>query len=377
MKKYILVLVVFVLVLSSVVIAGTHPTWASMLPASKQPAGVSESASVKFSPTIPAQPATGDNSIGAYVPPAYHTEISGIGAHNNNNIGGVCLYDVNFKVNGMRVVADAEVPIPESKIVPFSGDGELLFPGCRFVYYKNDVKVNPLATADGTAKVCFGANPNYLEMTIYYYLQDPLGGTGNRVWEPLPTEFYDNGRLVCVSAQYNGVYMPVGKLVLPDELQPGQNPLFPNGAGSSILPPPPSITITGSGTYAVGGICLIKIIYKVPGLSDIVEVEYPTKHYTEDTLTVNSAGVDGLFYWPGCHVVHYKDQVVKDQMTSPEGDWQLCFAAIPGKTMTIYYYRDDLTTIAPPWTALPTTTADGMACADPVDFSAVYVPVAK
>ena len=390
MKKYIRILIVAVLVISSVVIASTHPTWASTLAASIKTGGGADSSSINYSPIIPSSA----DASGAYAPPAYHVEISGLGAHNTNNIGGVCLYDVEFKVDGVRVVADAEVPITESKIVPFSGDGNLLFPGCRFVYYKkdannNDVKVNPLAAADGTAKVCFGANPDYyFQETIYYYLQDPAGGVNNRVWAPLPTTLTTDGKLVCADALYTGVYMPVGKLVPPVvQLLPGQNQFFPDGLGGSVLTPPSSITITGSGTYAVGGICIIKTLYKITGLSDTVAVEYPkNNHYTEDTLTVPSDAVeniDGLFYWPGCHIVHYLKTgtpltpTIQDQTTPEQGDWQICFAAIPGKTMTLYYYRDDLTTIAPPWTALPTTTQNGMACADPVDFSAVYAPVAK
>ena len=104
---------------------------------------------------------------------------------------------------------------------------------------------------------------------------------------------------------------------------------------------------------------------------------------------------DDLFYFPGCHVIHYKNNQIQDQMNDPaptgpaptdsapatpaptkDGDWQICFAAIPDKTMTIYYYKDDTTAVTPPWMKLDTTTANGMACADLVDFSAVYAPAA-
>jgi hypothetical protein len=87
-----------------------------------------------------------------------------------------------------------------------------------------------------------------------------------------------------------------------------------------------------------------------------------------------------LIHFPGCHVVHYKNQQIQDQMnkgTPKDGTWQICFAAIPDKTMTIYYYNDDLTNTTAPWVKLVTTTANGMACADLVDFSAVYAPAAK
>jgi len=355
MKKYILLLVVFILVLSAAGIARSNPAWASMLPVSMQPGGA-------------AQLAAGENSNGVYAPPAALITITGNGIY---NVGGVCTIEVEFKVADLKLIADAEVPIIESQKVPFSGIGDLLYPGCHFVHYKQNAIVSPMSTEDGSAKVCFGASPDML-MTIYYYLDNP--GGGSRVWIPLASTLEDNGRLVCAPALYTGVYMPAGKLLpRPGSEQPGHNPLFPNGVGGSVLPPPSKITITGSGTYAVGGICLITAKYKIAGLFDTVEVFYPS----EDTLKVPSQDVEGVFYFPGCHVLHYRDQKIKDEMTRPEGDWRICFAAIPDKTMTIYYYEDNLTDIIPPWIALETTTENGMACADLVYFSAIYTPTGK
>jgi hypothetical protein len=363
MKKYIRLLIVSVLVITSVLIASTHPSWASIIPA-------------------------GENSSGVYAPNQYHIELNGIGAHNGNNIGGVCTYDVEFKVDGVRVVADAEVPLSESKIVPFTGEGNLLFPGCRFTYYKKDannqeVLSTSLASADGSSTVCFGIDPaNYYKTTVYYY----VNATGNRVWIQLPSTTSADGRLVCASAPYAGVYMPVGDFVPEgNELPPGQNPFFPNGLGGSIQPPPDSVTITQSGTYAVGGICILETLYKVTGLSDTIVVQYPRNNrYTENTLTIPSdsiEGVNGIFFWPGCHVTHYlqtgttNTPTIQDQVTSTQGSWKICFAAIPGKTMTIYYYQDNLTVTTPPWKPLVTTTENGLACATTVDFSAVYAPI--
>ncbi len=356
MKKYILFLVVIVLVLSAVGIARTNPVWASILPTSLQSA---------------AQPATGVNSSGLYAPPAVMMTITGNGKY---NLGGVCTLEVAFKAAELKVIADAEVPIIESQKVPFSSSEELFYPGCHFVLFKQNAIISPLSTDDGSAKVCFGANqsPHMVE-TIYYYLDNP--GGGSRVWIPLPSTLEDNGRLVCAPAIYTGVYMPAGKFVLPSgsEIPPGTNPLFPYGWGGSVLPPPSNVTITGSGTYAVGGICLLIANYKIAGLFDTVQVKY----LTEDTLKVPSPDVAGLFYFPGCQVEHYRDQKIKDQMTRAEGDWQICFAATPDKTMKIYYYKDNLTTITPPWTGLETSTSNGMACANLVDFSGVYVPTGK
>ncbi len=312
-----------------------------------------------------------------------------INSNGNYNVGGVCTIAVNIISTGVQVQADAEVPITESKVVSFPYDvnvvGNLLFPGCHFVFSKAGTIVSPLSADDGTVNVCFGASPE-LQMGIYYYLDTPSSG---RVWTSLPTTLEDEGRLICAPALYTGVYMPTGLLVPPPGSgQAGINPFFPNGWGGTVLTPPSFITITGSGTYAVGGICLLTTQYFVSGLSDTVQVEYPTQ-YTEDTKTVpsdvlkqNSATFVDIFYFPGCHVIHYKDQQVVDQQNYPpptnNGDWQICFAAIPGKTMTIYYYPDDsvipITQPWTPWTALVTKTANGMACADLVNFSAVYAP---
>jgi hypothetical protein len=349
MKKYKLFLVVFILVLSIVGIARNNPVWASP------------------------KPPAGTNSSGVNSPLLTLKNITGNGIY---NIGGVCTIEVEFKIPGLRLEADAEVPVLESQKVPFYSDGKLLFPGCHFVHFKQDELkqdkiVSPMSTEDGNSKVCFGASPTLL-MTIYYYLDDPV--SGSRVWIPLPTTLEDLERLVCAPALYTGVYMPAGenKIVPQTGSEQGGNNT-PGGEGGSVLPPPSKITISGSGTYPVGGICMLTAKYKIKGLSDTVEVEYPS----EDTLKVPSQDVEGLFYFPGCHVLHYRDQKIKDQMTRPEGDWQICFAAIPDKIMTIYYYQDDLTTIIGPWKALKTTTENGMACADLVYFTGVYTPAGK
>lgn len=347
MKKLIPVFVVIVLVLSVIGIAGGKGVWASPKSAS-----------------------------GAKAP--LFTLVT-ITANGTTNVGGVCDLTMDFKTTGNKVVADAEVPVDQSKLVPFSGDGNLLFPGCHFVFYKADTIATPMSSNDATAKICFGAGNN-MQMGIYYYLDD--AGSNGRVWAPLPTTMEDNGKLVCAPASYAGVYMPTGKVVPPPGLTPGENAFFPDGSGTTVLAPPSDITITGSGTYAVGGICLVKTRYDVQGLSDVVQVEYPKKHYTEETKTIPFADyVNGnMFYYPGCHVIHYKDLVVQDQVNkaqTKDGLWEICFAAIPGKTMTIYYYDDNLTTMVAPWNPLETITANGMGCASLADFSAVYVPTQK
>jgi hypothetical protein len=342
MKKYLPILVVVVLVVSIIGIAGGNSVWASP----KSSAGSNSPLRTLITVT----------SDGTY------------------NVGGVCEITVAFNAVGNQIKADAEVPVMQSVVVPFSGEGNLLFPGCHFAFSKGSM------TDISSLKVCFGASRE-LQMGVYYYLDKP--GVEGRVWNLLPANLEDNGRLVCAPVLYEGVYMPAGKVVPPpDAGTTAINPFFPSGTNGTVQTPPNEVTITKSGTYAVGGVCLLTTKYNATGLADTVQVEYPTKHYTANTQSVpfSDYANGNLIHFPGCHVVHYRNQQIQDQMnkaTPKDGTWQICFAAIPDKTMTIYYYSDNLTNTTAPWVKLVTTTANGMACADLVDFSAVYAPAAK
>jgi hypothetical protein len=365
MKKYIPILVVIALVLSIIGIARGNPVWAS--------------------PKV---------STGVNAPLRTLIDIT---ANGTSNVGGVCDITADFKTGGAvtKIQADAEAPIDQSKVVPYNYDvnvyGNLLFPGCHFVFYDNTGQViNQIDTSkDSPLQVCFGASPQ-LVMNIFYYLDTPASG---RQWIQIPSHLDQTGHLICTdNVIYTGVYMPTGMIPPSLSYTPGENAFFPSGLGGTVLPPPSFITITGNGTYAVGGMCLLTAQYYVTGLSDTVQVMYPTQ-YTQNTKTVpfNDYINGDLLYFPGCHVLHYMDittnnvttPTIQKEMTSKQGDWQICFAAIPSKTMTIYYYLDDtvipVPTIAPLsyWTALTTTTANGMACADLVNFSAVYAPAGK
>lgn len=361
MKKYIQIFLVLALTLSIIGLARTGPAWAGMFqPAANDP--------VLYSPLIPANI---DNA-----PLAAKYTITEDGLY---NVGGVCLFEVDFDdpdgTKKLKIDADAEIQLEESTGVPFSGEGDLFFPGCHFVHYKQDQVVNPMLTEDASTKVCFGANPDF-EMSIYYYLDNPAGGT--RTWAEIPSTLEDNGRLVCSTGPYTGVYMPAGVLQpRPGSEEPGANPLFPGGVGGSVQPPASRISFAASGTYAVGGVCIIRAEYKVAGLSNEVFVAYPA----QDTESVPFPGVDegDLLYFPGCHVVHYRDASLKEQMNTDEeeGSWEICFAARPGKEMTIYYYHDDLDEATPPWIALETTTQDGLACATVANFTAIYTPAGR
>ncbi len=123
---------------------------------------------------------------------------------------------------------------------------------------------------------------------------------------------------------------------------------------------------------------MLKVQYKVDGLSDTIHVEPPE----QDTFAIPFPDNQDLLYFPGCHVIHYRDNKVKYIMTPEEGEWEICFAARPGKIMTIYYYRVEDPEEHPkflegPWKPLVTTTDNGLACAPAVDYTAVYTPAGK
>jgi hypothetical protein len=287
-------------------------------------------------------------------------------------VGGVCILNIEFKGSAQQVKADAEVPLTESQRVPFLGQGELFSPGCHVEHVSQDKVIKELTNADGTAKVCFGANPE-MKMKIYYYLDAPF--TISPVWTEIGSTLEDNGRLICASAHYTGVYRVAGKVEpQADSVINGVNLPIPAPGKGSVIAPSATTTITKSGTYAAGGICMLDVLYRIDGLSDTLQVQ-PIE---ENTLTVPFPRDQGLLYFPGCHVTHFKDSREKDTMTRPEGDWKICFAARPGKEMTIYYYTDDgRGDIGDLWNPLATTTENGLACAPLVYYSAVYTPAGK
>jgi len=330
---------------------------------------------VNFAPA--AKPLSYSPLLSASQPGAARQSAISISANGQYNIGGVCLVTVNFNdPNGdkkMRIEADAEVPVADSSKVAFAGPGELFFPGCHLVQYKNDQAVGSLSGEDATTRVCFGANPKFDE-TIYYYLDAPEGGSPS--WAALPSLPEDNGNLICADAPYSGVFMPGGALKAnPEPQQPGQSPLFPDGVGGTVNPPSSSVTVNASGSYPVGGVCLFNANYKADGLSDKVSVSYPV----QDTKTVPFPQSDGLLYLPGCQIAHFvggeaKPEVNKD---SVQGEWEICFAAVPGKQMSIYYYPEDPAVTSPTWTELTSTTANGLVCAPKANVSGIYAPYAK
>ncbi len=349
MKKYIQLLVVFVLVLTVIGVARNDGVWAGANPASQSSIFDAKNGIVNL---LQSGPIT-------------------VTASGSYNVEGVCTLDVEYIATDIQDKADARIPIKESKKVPFSGIGteKLNFPGCHVVHYKLDKVVREASSEDGNWKVCFGTNPG-LKTKIYYYLDDPA--SGSPIWIPLQTTT-ENG-VACAPAMFTGVYMPAGQRINPPGAGEEGNIINPPPApGGSVKPPADEVRVTKSGTYAVGGVCAMIIEYKVSKLSDYIYVQHPTE--ANDIVPFPDNG--GLLYLPGCHVVHYKDTQVKQLMTSDEGRWEICFAARPDKNMTIYFYQDDLKTITPPWVPLETTMRAGMACAPLADYSGVYAPSGK
>ena len=340
MKKYFQIFVVIALVLTVVGIASNNPAWASSLTAPFRSAQLTK---------------VDVTASGSYL------------------VGGICRIDIAYKGTGLKDTLDAEVPVTESKKVPFGGQGELYYPGCHIVHFKADKIVNEASADDGTWKVCFAQRPD-IQMVIYYYLDTPV--SGSRVWAALPT-VVENG-FACATAPYTGVYMPAGIV----QNQPGgvdnagiQPPPQPQPQPGTVKAPPPNINqITKSGSYGVGGICTLIVDYKVANLTDDFYVELPIR----DDKTIPFPNNGDILYLPGCHVLHFELSQLQKSMSTDKGSWKICFAAQPNKTMTIYFYqslvhKDLQEDVFPSWTPLPTTMENGMACA-PAQNTGVYAP---
>ena len=355
MKKYLQIFVVLALVLTVIGIAGSDSAWAGKL----------------FAPD-PAKPASDSVPADLNYAQPFSIVITGSGSY---LVGGVCKMDVEYKGTGLKDNVDAEVPVSESSAVPFSGEGELYYPGGHVVHFKADAAVDEASADDGSWKVCFAQRPD-VDLVIYYYMDNPSGGSP--VWVSLPTSS-ENG-YACASAIFTGVYMPAGQFrnqpggVSEATITGGPAPApGPNTVGA----PPPSNTITASGTYSAGGVCTLIVQYKVEDLSDRLYVEVPV----QDDQTVTFPENGDILFLPGCHVLHYELSELQKTMTNEQGTWKICFAAPPDKEMTIYFYesllhKDNTESITPPWKALATTVENGMACAI-AEGTGVYVPAGK
>ncbi len=138
---------------------------------------------------------------------------------------------------------------------------------------------------------------------------------------------------------------------------------------ADFSPEPYSITITESGIYNIGGICTVDITYNLPfGLRDDIDINVPI-----DFSTNIPFGYEGDIYLPGCHIVHYKNDTVMEEMSADDGSWKVCFGERPGIDLTVYYYQDEPFATSPVWVELETTHEDGLACASAI-YTGEYAP---
>ena len=136
---------------------------------------------------------------------------------------------------------------------------------------------------------------------------------------------------------------------------------------------PMSIIVTGSGSYLIGGVCKFDTTYTATDIKDQVDAEVSIAH----SQMVPFTGEDDLYY-PGCHVVHYKQDKVVDLANGQDGTWKVCFGKRPDISLTIYYYKylDTPPDGSEVWTALPTTEEGAYSCA-PALHTGVYMPAGK
>ncbi len=139
----------------------------------------------------------------------------------------------------------------------------------------------------------------------------------------------------------------------------------PNAQPGTVKPPPVVVPpITGPGTYSVGGICTFRVITLADTISLHADwLPYSTLGKRPQNIASYLAGV--------CRAIYVQKAAgVIDLVGASDGQIEICFAAVPNTTGTIYVYVDKTQT----WTALQTTVQDGLACA-PAQYTGKYVLV--
>ena len=340
MKTYLQYVIAFILTLAIVGMAQGHPAWAG--------------------------PQTSEDA-------RPNTEI-GITEGGEYTVGGLCIFRVSYKVPNLSNKAAVDVPAEVSREVTFSYPDDLYLAGCHLTHIKDNLVKNEMSSDEGDWQVCFGNRPDE-NLTIYYY-SDESAAAGNAAWNALPTTKTDDN-FVCAPAMFTGVYAP-GGIVIPQTgpaAQIAAQAATFTKAGTVMVSASSSVLITEPGTYGAGGICELKVDYFIPNLANELHVEDDV----EISAQVPFPDDAGLLYLPGCHVFHYKTSKLVDEVTSDEGLWEICFAAIPNKQTTIYFYYadDDAHRVTSLWTPLNTTVNGGTACAPTTDFTGVYTPVGK
>ena len=362
MKKYIQLMIVFALVIAVVGLARENPVWAGQF-------------SETSNPFVKAFSNVSKNSAN-FSPEASEITITESG---NYTVGGICLIDVTYNLeSGLQDLVDVNVLTDFSTDIPFGYEGELYLPGCHIVHYKDNEIMREMSAEDGNWTVCFAERPD-VDLTVYYYHEEPF--TDSLFWIELETTHEDG--FACAPAIYTGEYAPGNKRTRTLSVAGGLPLATPIKSDGSVVPPPPSNVITKSGTYSIGGICTLRVLYHEPEQTNQIHVADALRHDQDPVDDYNNIEYnsfpegEGLLNLPGCHVVHYKQSKITHwEKGVDQGDWEICFAAPPNKDITIYHYLGDYIEQASDWTPLETTVEFGTACA-PAFFTGVYVPTGK
>jgi hypothetical protein len=129
----------------------------------------------------------------------------------------------------------------------------------------------------------------------------------------------------------------------------------------SVKPPPRRILIPVTGEYSVGGFCTLTTVLNDPSIQLDASIITPLpKDLPDPVQNVRQ----------GCLLEYSSSNQHLDDLPPNAGSTIICFAAPPGKQLTIYFYDRYSTT--PEWFALETTADVGKACA-PANGSGVYV----
>jgi len=133
----------------------------------------------------------------------------------------------------------------------------------------------------------------------------------------------------------------------------------------SVKAPPKFVVIKKSGTYSVGGFCTMDVSFDANDLKAVVYMRRPLPGPLPD-------GVHKVRQ--GCRVDYYQSQQPISELQTQMGSAKICFAAIPKKEMTIYFY--DVNDTPPAWTALQTTVENRVACAS-ASGTGIYIATFK
>lgn len=144
------------------------------------------------------------------------------------------------------------------------------------------------------------------------------------------------------------------------QMQPASGLAALNLRPGTVKPPPAVVPpITAPGTYSVGGICTFRVIQLAESISLHADLlPFTTLGKRPESVLTYLAGV--------CRAIYTQAGTGIIDLSATDGQVEICFAAIPNTTGSIFVYNDKT------WTALTTTVQDGLACA-PAQQTGKYV----